>query len=703
MRNMAMAEHGWSALRQRQQERIAAVNPGMAWDLARYWMGQSYLVAPPDLPEPLARARAFAKALRRIPKRIVGDSLLCGEQDWIVIAGSESGTTIPECEDYERAVAADRSRRNFVAGHDHTVPDYPELLRSGIGGILRRIANARRRRLGDRHSLAAMACCLRALAGFIRSYAALARRQGMDDLHCVLARLDSAPPTSFREALQLVWMVHVAMSVEGRRHNALGRMDQYLLPFYEAGRRDGSLSRDDALELLCHAWCMIEGMHEITNICIGGMGPDGTDATNELTYLCLEATLLVRSPSTNLSARFHDGSPASYHRACAKVILSGIGFPAIFNDHVIVPALERTGIPSAAARDYALVGCIEPMVPGRQQAWGDSRFNLPLYLLEALTGLPDHQAVSFDGLFADFVAKMRAGLAVHVATINDQIAAAAPDQYPDPFLSSLTADCVGRGLDINAGGAEFRRLHGIAGMGLATVSDSLAAVKHLVIDRSAIGLPALKAALAADFAGAESLRLMLQNRAPKYGNGDPDVDGIARDVVKAFADACLAWRTADGGRFVPCLAANIQNISAGKDVGATPDGRRAGTPLSDAASPYYGRDRRGPTAVIASVSTPNYTDIACSVVNMRFDPEFFHGPSGLDRFGAFTRVFVARRIQEMQFNVNDDAVLRAAMADPQAHRSLVVRVSGFSAYFTGLDHEVQLDILRRRAHRGVAP
>jgi formate C-acetyltransferase len=692
----------WTALRSRQQARRAQANgmhghAGAAFDMARYWHGTSYLETAPGTPEPRARARAFGRALHEIPKRIPGDSLFCGEQDWLMdslpMLGAEAG-----CADYERAVNADRSRRSFCAGYDHTIPDYPELLRVGIGGLLGRVASSRRTNPGATVILDAMAGCLQAFSGFVMAYAEEASRLGMKDLHNVLAKIHVAPPASFREAIQLVWLVHVAMSSEGRRHNALGRIDQYLLPFYEADLRNGTLSRDEALNLLCHAWCMIEGMHEITNLCIGGLKPDGTDATNELSYLCLAATERVRSPSTNLSARFHDGSPERYHRACAEVILSGIGFPAIFNDHTTIPALERLGIPVEAARDYALVGCIEPMIAGRQQAWGDSRFNTPQCLLEALVDLPACGTDSEADLFSRFVTRLRARLVAHAARINAQIAAYDPAEHPDPFLSSLTADCIGRGQDINGGGAKFKRMHGIAGMGLGTLADSLAAIKKLVIEERTIDFATLREALASDFSGNEPLRLMLANRAPKYGNAEPYVDEIARDIVKAFARECLALHTCDGGRFVPCMAANIQNISAGKEIGATPDGRRAETPLSDAASPYYGRDMKGPTAFISSVATPDYTDIACSVVNMRLNPEFFRGAEGVTRFTAFSKAFVAKRIQELQFNVNDDAVLKAAMDHPQAHRNLVVRVSGFSAYFTSLDKEIQHDILRRRSH-----
>lgn len=688
----------WKPLLQRQRARSARPNgmqghKGSAFDMARYWRGGVYLEADGSLSEAVLRANAFKRALEATPKRVYQDTLFAGEQDWLV---DELPSGVGR-NDFDVAAKADRACRGFWGGYDHTIPNYPELLRVGISGLLKKVGDSRAIHIqkDELAFLDAVEICLEALSKFILSYA----EQAIDaESRSSLERISLAPPSSFRDAMQLIWLVHIAMSIEGRGHNALGRLDQWLLPFYEAGLRDGSLSREKALGMICHLWCMVEGMHEVTNICVGGLKRDGSDAANELSYLCLEATKLVRSPSTNLSARFHDASPDRYHRACAEVIISGIGFPAIFNDHTCIPALVKCGIPVEDAREYAMVGCIEPMIPGRQQAWSDGRFNTPLYLLQAIDDLPECGPASFEELFARFQLRMREGLAKYTEAVNAEISFRSPAKFPDPFLSSLTSDCIGRARDVNAGGAEFKRLHGVAQMGLGTITDSLAAIRKLVIEERTFPFSELRAALKADFKGFEPLRQALLNGAPKYGNADPYADQTARRIVKAFSESCSQFKTCDGGHFVPCVAANIQNISAGLEVGATPDGRKAGTPLSDAASPYYGRDLKGPTAFIESVSAPDYTDISCSVVNMRFLPEHFAGPEGIRRFTAFTKAFVAKRIQELQFNFNDDSVLRAAIERPEEYAGLVVRVSGFSAYFTTLDKEVQHDIMRRRAH-----
>jgi formate C-acetyltransferase len=316
--------------------------------------------------------------------------------------------------------------------------------------------------------------------------------------------------------------------------------------------------------------------------------------------------------------------------------------------------------------------------------------------MERLAGEPDR---SYERLVALFQAEVARGLEAHAARVNAYVAQFPAGRFPDPFLSALTQQCIERGRDVNDGGAEVPRFHGICMMGLATVADSLSAVKKLVFEECRVEYAALLGAMEDDFAGAEGLRQMLLHRAPKYGNHDPYVDQIAADVVQWTAEECLKHRMSGGGRFVAAMAANVQNIDAGREVGATPDGRRASSPLSDAASPYFGRDRNGPTAFLGSVATPDYHRVLTgSVINMRFDPDHFQDEAGARRFLVFTRHFLDQRIPELQFNFTKNETLRAAQEEPEKYRDLVVRVSGFSARFVELAPEVQADIMRRRAH-----
>ena len=668
------------------------------YDLCLLWRACAFRSAT-EAPEPLACAQAFKSVLDHLAIE-ADEGLLLGHCKGFASDRLPEGTSEGEYQSLVEAHQA-RGQRDFWAGFDHTLADYPTLLAIGIAGYRARVraSMGRHRDPETQAFLQAVDLTLKAFSDFIRRLAAEARRAGQHARADACAAIVDGPPRAFREALQLVWLTHLAFRSEGRHHMALGRVDQYLWPFYQRDLAQGRLTQEEALELLCHLWARLDEIGEVQNICIGGLTPDGCDATNELSYLCLEATRRVGSPHTNLSARFHDGTPEAFHRACFEVIRTGIGFPAIFNDHVLQRGLVEIGIPIEAARDACMVGCIETMLPGRQPAWSDSRFNTPVYLLKAMERLAGEPDRSYERLADLFQAEVAKGVARHVANVNAHMARFPADRYPDPFLSALTRDCIARGRDVNDGGAEVPRFHGICMMGLATIADSLAAVKKLVFEEGRVAYSALLQALRDDYAGAEGLRQMLLHAAPKYGNDEPYVDRIAAQVVQWTSAECLKHKMPDGGRYVSAMAANVQNISAGREVGATPDGRRAFTPLSDAASPYFGRDRNGPTAFLASVATPDYHRVLTgSVINMRFDPDHFQDEAGARRFSSFTHHFVAQRIPELQFNFSKNETLRAAQLDPENYCDLVVRVSGFSARFVELAPEVQADIMRRRAH-----
>lgn len=687
----------WQAV----HEKTRAFNlaPARGHDLRPWWRAKAYQQYT-DAPETIIRAQAFAAVLHSTPLHVY---------DGEMVAGSKAGFYCKELPgeigqaDYAAAVASAKARgqRDFWAGFDHTLADYPTLLTRGIGGIIEDAQRSQQVHQTPKEQafLESVIITLRALSDLAGRYAAQCRKQDRADLAEVLEAIVMDPPQTFHEALQLVWLTHTAFVSEGRYANALGRIDQYLIDFYRRDIAAGRLTEDAALNLICHLWAKIEELGEVTNICIGGLRPDGSDGTNELSYLCLKATQLVKTPHSNLSARFHDGTPEAFHRACFECIRTGVGFPAIFNDHVLIPGLETIGIPTEVARDHCMVGCIETMLAGRQAAWSDSRFNSPLYLLTAMQRLQAEPVRSYERLLQLFQEDTRTAMEAHVKGLNDYVANFPVERFPDPFLSALTRDCIGRARDVNDGGAQFERLHGVAVMGLATIADSLAAVRKLVFDEGRISYDEVMAALAADYRGGEAIRQLLSNHAPKYGNDDSAVDDIAAWFVEFVAQECLRHEIVGGGRYVAAMAANTQNISAGKEVGATPDGRHAGRPLSDAASPYFGRDRNGPTAFLRSVAKPDYHMVLTgSVINMKFEPEFFRDEQGAGRFSAFTHFFVDQRIPELQFNFTGNRVLRDAQANPSEYPNLVVRVSGFSAYFTHLPREVQDDILSRRAH-----
>ncbi|MBN1248669.1 MAG: hypothetical protein JXC32_13500 [Anaerolineae bacterium] len=673
-----------------------------AIDMRPAWRALAYRDAT-EKPEPIVRAEAFRRVLMSDPLYIYpSDRLLGSHAGWFAVSGPRDmdEATYAELVCEHRA----RGQRDFWAGFDHTLADYPTLLTTGINGLLARahLSLTAHPEPAAQVTLKAMILCLDAFSAYISRWADAAAKRGAEAMAVTAHWVARHAPRTFREAVQLVALTHLVLESEGRQHMALGRIDQYLLPFYERDVAAGRLAPAEALDLLCHLWVKLTENGGVQNICIGGLTPEGEDGTNALSYLCLEATKRVQSPHTNLSARFHDGTPEAFYRACFDVIRTGVGFPAIFNDHVLIPGLEEIGIPVEVARDHCMVGCIETMLAGRQPAWSDGRYNMALQLMRAMNTLRGTSDLSYDRLMHAFLAEMRAALAAYCETFNAHIGKFPSDQFPDPFLSALTRDCIGRAGDINDGGAEYARMHGIAIMGLGTVADSLAAVRTLVFDEGRVSYDGLMAALDADFEGYEPLRQALVHRAPKYGNDEDAVDSIAAFLVDWISRACLEHGIAGGGRFVAAMAANVSNIPAGREVGATPDGRRAFTPLSDAASPYFGRDTHGPTALLNSVSKPDYHRVLTgSVINMKFEPAFFRGPQGARIFLALMKAFVRNRVQELQFNFTGNETLLAAQENPELHRDLVVRVSGFSQYFVALDREVQDDVIRRRAHGGV--
>jgi formate C-acetyltransferase len=686
------------------------------YDLSKYWRIRGAMESEEES-VPLTHAAAFQSVLQNLPLYLYPGELITGSSFSFIV--DELPAQISS-QSYQQALqgASFFGHRDFIGGYDHSLADYSTLLTIGIDGYIQKTKDTLNQVENQDQItyLQAVGIVFNAFKEFILRWAAAALEKGRTDQAILLRAIAGPPPTTLHQAMQLVWMTHLVFTCEERHHMALGRIDQYLYPFYCSEKAKwvknptttSSIETFKAhiLNLFCHMWVRLEEIGEVQNICIGGLTPAGEDATNELSYICLEATRLVQSPYTNLSARFHDQSPLSYHYACIEVFKTGIGFPAIFNDHILIPALVQIGIPIEVARDYCMVGCIETMLPGRQPPWSDSRFNLLLCVSDALDyfnqkyiNFDGQEVLTYDMVFSQFERILSQKLQEHVQKVNNAILSYTNDLYPDLFLSGLTRFCIDRGQDFHSGGAEFERFHGIAGMGLASAADSLAAVKKLVFEEKKIAFSDLITAIQHDFHNYSIIQQQLLHHAPKYGNGDPYVDDIAAKIVNIFTTAVLEQKIPNRGQYVPLLAANIQNISAGKEVKATPDGRNAFTPLSDAASPYFGRDLNGPTAFIESVSRPNYLKtVGGTVINIKFDPVLFEGEAGTKLFSIFTQTFVEKRIPQFQFNFTGIDTLLAAQVQPELYHNLIVRVSGFSAYFVYLEEKVQNDVIRRTAH-----
>ena len=614
--------------------------------------------------------------------------------------------------------------RHFGVHSDHHAPDYAKLIRIGFGGLKAEVRAALPHqddtgRLFLESMLIALDGASTHLRRWSRHLTAVAPEHPAyaDRLRVQaerLARLAEEPPAGFADALQLVLLYHYLMQLDDRYAMAFGRMDQYLYPAYCADRAAGRITDDEVQDHFDHLFAKITVDGDVQNIALGGVRPeDGSDATNPLSYMILEACRRIGQPGGNCTARIHRNTPPAFLEKCAEVIRTGIGYPAVFNDEIEIPALVRQGYALEDARNYCFVGCIEVFMQGKQAPWADSRIN-PTYCLNLALFNGVH---SLDGKtvgpatgesFSDFESFYQAFLAQCRHNLHDMITAWNQSQdyfdsrameYTSPLMSALVTDCIARGRDMNDGGAVYPGNCGFGVMGVATMADSLAALKKWVFDERRFTLDQIRDMIKANFEGYEKEQQLLMRGAPKFGNDDDAVDLLAARFVRDYADLYENYRTPQGGRYWVLMASNVSNIWAGSQVGATPDGRLALTPLSDACSPYFGRDLRGPTTTIRSVAKIPYDRcVGGNVVNMKLHPSSLAGEKGLKSLAALIRTCFDLGGVELQFNTTDRKVLEEAIKTPARYEDLVVRVSGFSANFVWLDPAIQKDILARTEH-----
>lgn len=656
------------------------------------------------MPMPLRRAHALNAALAGCETPITPGELLLGSG-----MGRFTADGDPAIAADAQSVLASIGGRSFVTHADHAAPDYRTLISEGLPGLRSRLAEALCQHADDSERadvLRSMEAAVDGLTTYLHRWADAAEAEAATtdrelrlQQAAIFRNLAHQPPQTFWEGLQLALTVHNAFQIDERYAMAIGRIDQYLWPLLARDLEAGHLDLRRAADLMEHFIAALAHRSDIQNVCVGGLTPDGSDGVNPLSYLCVEAVKSVGSAGGNLTARIGRTTPPDFLRACADCMRGGSGFPAIYNDDIQVPALIGQGYAPADARDYCFVGCIEAFLSGKQAPWADSRFNL-LRCVEQ-TVAADPIPATWKEFWEAFGDRVRHEVDSHAKAIlqMESEADARGAELTSPLLSVLTSDCIARGLDVNLGGALYPANHGIAGMGIGSVADSLAAVREFVYRRRAYSIPQLRTMLQNDFVGFDADRRRLLEEAPKYGNDDEEVDSLAVEAAGLFSREVLKYRTSGGGHFWGLMAANVQNVAAGQEVGATPDGRRAGEPVSDAASPAFGRDRNGPTAVVRSVSRVDYSLApGGNVVNIKLHPSAVDGETGLNALTALLRTCFELGGIQLQVNTLGREVLEEAMAHPELYDHLVVRVSGFSAYFTRLSRAVQEDILARTEH-----
>jgi pyruvate formate-lyase/glycerol dehydratase family glycyl radical enzyme len=600
--------------------------------------------------------------------------------------------------------------------------------------------------LDKREELTAMRICCDAIVTFANRHADLAgetaarepdptRRAELEQIARTCRWVPEHAPRTFREALQMYWFVHLGVITELNTWDSFcpGHLDQHLYPFYSRELESGTLTRDQAKELLGCFWVKFNNQPappkvgvtaaesgtytDFCNINTGGLRPDGSDAVNDLTYLVLEVIDEMRllQPSSNL--QLSKRNPDRFLRRGLEIVRKGWGQPSVFNADMVVAELVRHGKSLEDARAGGTSGCVETGAFGKEAYILTGYFNLPKVLEITLnngidprtgkrvgleTGDPRGFA-TFDELFDAYARQVRHFVDVKVrgSNIIERLYATL---MPAPFLSVIVSDCIRNGKDYNAGGPRYNTTY-IMAVGPATLADALSAMREHVFgseDRAdgRVPMEELLAALSADFEGSEPLRQRLLNKTPKYGNDDERADDLIQAICDVLFDAIDGRRTPKGSTYHVNYLSTTCHVYFGSVTGATPDGRKAWTPVSDGISPAHGADRHGPTAVVKSASRMDHARSSGTLLNQKFTPSTLEGEDGLSKLASLVRSYFRLDGHHIQFNVVTADTLRAAKANPEKYRDLIVRVAGYSDYFCDLTPALQDEIIARTEQTG---
>ena len=609
----------------------------------------------------------------------------------------------------------------------HTVPGFQMLLEKGFDGIgaeaqakLEQMDPTDAEQLAKEPFWRAMVILCKSAGAFGRRYAEEAhrlaaqepderRRHELERIAVACNQVPAGPARTFHEAVQALWFGHLLIELEDPPNaHSIGRLDQIVYPCYQRDMEAGRLTKEGATELLeCFA-LKIWKSYDVQDTMLGGQKPDGRDGVNDISFLYLDVVEKL-DLHVQVSARYHKNTDAAFWRRVAEVNSRARGLPQMFSDEVIIPALVGKGIPLDEARDYAVIGCIELTIPGRCDPRVVNHYtNLAKCLEYALNdgvcmltgdkrGLPTGDPSTFqtyEDIWNAYCAQVANDIRnavphMHRAEIEQR------DRFPMPILSSLTEDCIEKGLDITAGGARYNST-GVCGYGMANVGDSLAAIQKLVFDECQLTLMDIVEAMRTDFEGKESLRQLLLNGVPKYGNDNEQVDQIVSEVCQHFCEVLEPYRNPRGGRYHAHLFSFVAAVHGGAGTAASADGRRAREPVANSLAPQQGRDRNGITALLKSVSKIDQT-LAAAGTSLIFDlhPSGISGEEGVEKLDTLLRTYLGMGGGHVECNIVDETVLRQAQLEPEKHSHLSVRVAGYSAYFVNLDKAMQEHIIQK--------
>jgi formate C-acetyltransferase len=551
------------------------------------------------------------------------------------------------------------------------------------------------------------------------------RRRELERIADVCTRVPSHSPRDFWEALQYYWFVHLGVITELNPWDAFnpGRLDQHLFPFYEKGLADGTLTKEDARELLQAFWIKFNNQPappkvgvtaeesctytDFALINTGGVKADGSDAVNELSYLILDVVEEMRLTQPSSMVQISKKTPDRFLKRAVEIIRTGFGQPSVFNTDEIIQELLRQGKLVEDARNGGASGCVETGAFGKESYILTGYFNMPKVLEITLNNGADPRTGKKIGLetedpaefssFEDLLEAFRKQIDYFIDVKikgNNLIERLYAEHLPVPFLSLLISDCIDKGKDYNDGGARYNTDY-IQGVGLGTTTDSLTALKYHVFEKRNVSMKKMLAILRMNYSGNENLRQKLLNKTPKYGNGEDYADQVMKTVFEAYFEAIDGRPNTKGGYYRINLLPTTVHIYFGKAVGATPDGRKAGEPLSEGVSPVQGADRKGPTAVIESVAKIDHVRTGGTLLNQKFTPQLLADETGMNKLAQLIRTYFKLDGHHIQFNVVDSNMLRDAQRHPEKYRDLIVRVAGYSDYFVDLSLDLQNEIIKR--------
>ena len=518
-------------------------------------------------------------------------------------------------------------------------------------------------------------------------------------------RIAHEPPATFRDALQLNWFATLGAMADHAMLVGPGRLDRRLLSFYECDLATGRLTVGEALVLLENLWLLInevipDGL--AVGVMVGGRDKVGGDVTNDLSFLCLEALRRTRLVYPTVGVCWHEGTPEALTGLAVELIGQGYSTPAFFGDETIQRGLKHHGVPVEEACDYINSACVEITPCGTSNVWVASPyFSTCKLLLDEIDAQATDPAATFEEFLNSYQARVAEAIREAVVVENRSRELRRLNGRK-PFQSVFTGDCIERGRDIDDGGARYNWVE-CSFVGLANLADSLYVIQEEVYKQHRLTVAQLRDLLSADFAGHESERTRLLKKHPKYGVGSEEVDRFVRDMVAFVTCECAKHKVLpDDSPFIPGAFCWIMHERLGSRCGATPDGRKSGFPFADGAGPAQGRESSGPTAAILSTTSWDAAPLIGGVaLNMKFNASLFNGPGASDRLRDLLVTFLRRGGFEVQVNVVDHEMLQRAKENPDAYRDLVVRIGGYTDYFTRLSPEMQAEVMLRTEYQEV--